>query len=411
MSKKVNSLEKIFVVMVVSIMALGLFLQIALQKNVNRNKETLVSKGEKEYIDLFIAENKNSNEVEIEYLKYLEDEKIKGHNYDIARVNYFLGLNNYLKRDYLDAINYFKDAKVEFLKKNNYFYILKINNYLMQLFFENEDYLEAMKVYHQMYELLRKNDIKGMNKEEINKIKINTITVLLKVSSSLGMQDISTSYYEELLALTNETKFSTSMSIFAKYFYNFKIENFKLAEEYAKEYIKAVDKVQIDNKLIKEVSYLPLLNVYIESEQFEKAQMPFIMLEEAQKKEKNNKVRGTLLICEGLYLEKKKGNFQEAMAYYEKALKEFQKANDEENILKTIEYIVNLREHINVDLEYYIKVAKITYNNYNNQKLTSELVDTLNTIFREKLEIEQSELIEKSKVKLLKYLIIWYSYI
>ncbi|MGL4655446.1 MAG: tetratricopeptide repeat-containing diguanylate cyclase [Sarcina sp.] len=404
MSQKVNNLEKLFVGMVIVILTLGFILHKGLQKSININKEVLVSSEEKDYINKFIQEHKVKNldvkglEIKKTYLSYLEDEKVKNDIESIAKVNYFLGLNSFFTEDYENAIKYFLESKKEFKSKNNYFYTLNINNYLINVFSTEENYVEELRILYENYQVLKSNEIKGLNEKELEKVEINTIAGLLKISALLEMTEISDVYYQELLDLTSKSDETYALEVYAKYFYNFKIKNFELAERYAKEFISVVESVEKHGDPAIASAQMPLLKIYMENGELEKAQKPFNIINKVYG-DKRNRIKGTLLMIEGRYLQEKKKDFNGANKFYQEAIEIFEEIHDNEGLLQGIESIIKLRGKIEIDLNYYINKAKDIYTEYNHENVISEIADILNIMSREQLKEEQSEIIKRFEVE------------
>lgn len=398
MGQKVNNLEKIFVGIFVVILTLGFFLHKGLQKSININNEQIISESEKDYIKEFIKEYDEFKEQECTYLRYLESEKKAKNDYNVARINYLLGINSYLNEEYRKAKEYFLVAKEEFVQANNYFYILNINNYLMKIFSGKQNYIEELRVLYETYEMLRNKNIRGIDDDNIKNIKITTISGLLKISSSLEMFDVSTIYYRELMELTKESAKDDALVAYAKYFYNLKAKNFILAEEYAKEFIQIVKSVKKHGELAISKSYIPLLDVYVESGDFQKVKEPFEKVNKTFRN-KEGKDKAKLLMVEALYLEKVEKDFTSAFKLYEQAFSNFEKDRDVEGMLQAIENIISLRDYVELDLIYYINKLKEIDIGYNREENIGKIADVLNTMSREWLEVEQNEIIQISNIK------------
>lgn len=398
MGQKVNNLEKIFVGIFVVILTLGFFLHKGLQKSININNEQIISESEKDYIKEFIKEYDEFKEQEGTYLRYLESEKKAKNDYNVARINYLLGINSYLNEEYRKAKEYFLVAKEEFVQANNYFYILNINNYLMKIFSGKQNYIEELRVLYETYEMLRNKNIRGIDDDNIKNIKITTISGLLKISSSLEMFDVSTIYYRELMELTKESRKDDTLVAYAKYFYNLKAKNFILAEEYAKEFIRIVKSVKKHEELAISKSYMPLLDVYVESGDFQKVKEPFEKVNKTFRN-KEGKDKAKLLMVEALYSEKVEKDFTSAFKLYEQAFSNFEKDREVEGMLQAIENIISLRDYVELDLIYYINKLKEIDIGYNREENIGKIADVLNTMSREWLEVEQNEIIQISNIK------------
>ncbi|MGL5067631.1 MAG: diguanylate cyclase domain-containing protein [Sarcina sp.] len=404
MKDKVNNIERLFACGTIIIVLLGLLVTRCLENNIkNANNEVVLTEEEKLYIkDFMEIKDRDAEEIEKDYLRYLEnelEEKDEDQKYNIARIKYFLGLNSYLSDEHEKAKEYFTVSKEDFDELNSYFYSLTINNFLMNIEYLEGDYKEAVEISNETYETLKSENINinGICSNGLNLIRANSLTGLLKISSSLEMLDTAKPYYDELVELTKNEIYETELSVYAKHLYTLKLGDFQKSEEYALKYMSEVTKLRRKEEIVM-MANLPLLNVYIESGNYVQAQKPFDLLYDFYKDKTDEEMYRVLLQIKGQMLVGEK-EYQAAMNFYESALKEFEKNNDNENIIKTVELIVGLREEVDIDLNYYVNKGGIARESYNKEKLVGELADQLNLIAYKDLEVEQAAIQEDTVKK------------
>ncbi|WP_297517787.1 GGDEF domain-containing protein [uncultured Clostridium sp.] len=394
MKDKVSKIEQVFIGAVIIILILGIGLNEGLRNSGgDAKKELFVGKEEKDYIEKFGKDsNRDFEQVENTYFKYLEIEKNKGskiNKHNIGRIKFFLGLNRYLNGEYDKAKPYFIDAKAIFVEAKSYFYTLTLNNFLINIFYFEEEYIETINIANESYEIISSERIKKIIDKDSVKIGMNILSGFLRMASSLDVLEIAEMYYDELNKLTTKFGNETLVTLYAKYLYNFKIGDYKEAQVNALDYIQAIKVYKKGDEFSVDVAQFLLLEIYTASGELEKSKESFYILRDAYKDKNNKEIDGILLSMEGLYFEKE-GKYTEAVQKYEAGLNKFEEIDAYKEQLELIRLIIRIREKeaVDINLNVYVDKAIAIEKKYGRKKILSELADYMNyTVYQKNQKV------------------------
>ena len=369
----------------------GLFLNFQLTLNVRYGEnEILIPIEEKEYIEsIFIKEDRNIDFLEKQYLaeiKKIESSGSYNEEY-IGKLYYFLGYNSYLDNDYKKTVKYLEEAKNIFMDRKNYFYLLNLNNILMNIAYFNNEQIKGVEIANEIYGILEKENIEGISKKGQNGIKANVLTGLIEVSSEVKMEKMAEIYYLELIEITKDKRFENNMTIYAKYIYNLRIENYSKAKEYAKEYIEDSKKYLDESEVAK--SHIYLLEALIYNNEFDEATKVFKIIEEDNE---NENIKGIILKLKGVFYEKQK-DYENSKKNYDEALDIFEINKNYESMQFVLKNIVKLNMYIDIDIKFYVNKLDDINKIYDEKEFTGDIADKLNEISYKRIN-EEKERIE-----------------
>ena len=369
----------------------GLFLNFQLTLNVRYGEnEILIPIEEKEYIEsIFIKEDRNIDFLEKQYLaeiKKIESSGSYNEEY-IGKLYYFLGYNSYLDNDYKKTVKYLEEAKNIFMDRKNYFYLLNLNNILMNIAYFNNEQIKGVEIANEIYGILEKENIEGISKNGQKGIKANVLTGLIDVSSEVKMEKMAEIYYLELIEITKDKRFENNMTIYAKYIYNLRIENYSKAKEYAKEYIEDSKKYLDESEVAK--SHIYLLEALIYNNEFDEATKVFKIIEEDNE---NENIKGIILKLKGVFYEKQK-DYENSKKNYDEALDIFEINKNYESMQFVLKNIVKLNMYIDIDIKFYVNKLDDINKIYDEKEFTGDIADKLNEISYKRIN-EEKERIE-----------------
>ena len=387
----IENLEKVFWGIIAIFIIVGLFLNFQLTLNVRYSEnEILISIEEKKYIEsIFMREDKKN--LENQYLAEIKKVKSNG-NYNeeyIGKLYYFLGYNSYLDNDYVKTVKYLEEAKNIFKHKKNYFYLLNLNNILMNIAYFNNEQIKGVEIANEIYGILEKENIEGISKKGQNGIKANVLTGLIEVSSEVKMEKMAEIYYLELIEITKDKRFENNMTIYAKYIYNLRIENYSIAKKYAKEYIEDSKKYLDESEVAK--SYIYLLEALIYNNEFVEAEKVFKIIEDGGNEEGNENITGVLLKLKGIFYEKQK-DYKSAKKYYDEALDIFEINENYESIQFILKNIIKLNTYRDIDFKFYINKLDSINKVYDEKEFMGDIADKLNEISYKKINEEKEKI-------------------
>ncbi|WP_297517775.1 GGDEF domain-containing protein [uncultured Clostridium sp.] len=395
-----KNLEKIIVGIISIFIVVGLFLNYQLRTSVGRNnEEMLYTDAEKEHFsNIFNNENRNGKVIHEEYLTYLEQVRSKydSKEIDIAIIYYYLGFNAYLDNNYEDARKYIGSSMDIFEKTTNYFYILNGNNILMNLAYRQNDEVEGVNRANKIYEILQISNIEGMSEKGQTGIKVNVLNGLVNISSKLGMTDMAKTYYDELIEITKDKTFEDNIAIYAKYIYNFSIENYREAKKFAQEYVKYHEVVVPDDEDMIKNSHIYLLEVLMETRDFDGVREVFEKLSTSETFDENIKMQAMIAKLSGM-ANAKEGLYDEAFEYYKFALSKFEEVKDYENFIFVNDNIIKLAAELNTEVEPYIKNIEKYSETYDKDAMMGELADSLTQTAYQKNTEESAKIEEELK--------------
>ncbi|MGL4452646.1 MAG: tetratricopeptide repeat-containing diguanylate cyclase [Sarcina sp.] len=399
--KMKKHIEKSVILILVTFIIIGLFLNHKLKDNFKTNTEVekLLTEEEREYFSSeFEVENRDSDEFSKKYLKILEEIKLKdeylGKEEDIAKLYYVLGFNAYLNKDIDHAVKYLGLSMDKFENIPNYFYKLNGNNILMNIAYRKNDYVEGINRANKIYEILQTPNIKGISKQGQNGIKTNTLNGLVNISSKLGMTNMAKTYYDELVEITELDKnLESNISIYAKYIYNFMIKDYTKAKKYAQEYINY--HIELDPKNIEKIneSYIYLLEILIELKDFEGSKLVFDKVA-STKAAQEGLIKAILLKFKGTIYEKNE-MYEESFFSYKESLNLFEELEDYENSTYINNKIIELADDMKLDIEPYIENLEKYKKIYDKDSIMGEIVDSLTKTTHQKNAEEKAEINEK----------------
>ena len=387
----IENLEKISWGVIAIFIIGGLFLNFQLTLNVRYGEnEILIPIEEKEYIEsIFIKEDRNIDFLEKQYLaeiKKIESSGSYNEEY-IGKLYYFLGYNSYLDNDYKKTVKYLEEAKNIFMDRKNYFYLLNLNNILMNIAYFNNEQIKGVEIANEIYGILEKENIEGISISGQKGIKANVLTGLIDVSSEVKMEKMAEIYYLELIEITKDKRFENNMTIYAKYIYNLRIENYSKAKEYAKEYIEDSKKYLDESEVAK--SHIYLLEALIYNNEFDEATKVFKIIEEDNE---NENIKGIILKLKGVFYEKQK-DYENSKKNYDEALDIFEINKNYESMQFVLKNIVKLNMYIDIDIKFYVNKLDDINKIYDEKEFTGDIADKLNEISYKRIN-EEKERIE-----------------
>ncbi|MGL4346054.1 MAG: diguanylate cyclase domain-containing protein [Cellulosilyticaceae bacterium] len=298
----------------------------------------------------------------------------------LGEIYYFLGYNSFLQDEVEDAKNFYERSILHLENTKHYFYLLNAHNELMKIYLNQARDIEAFEHASQIYGLLQNPYIAGMSVEEEKNLKIQVLSGMITVASHYGMYEISTRFYEELIELTEGYNNHSSISIYAKYSYNFNSRNYEIAEKYAREYIEFYTQYSAEYY---EAAHIYLLEVWIHKGELDKASQLLECIEPVYQKKNNLFYLGYLNKLKGILYEKQE-NYQEAVSYYEQALREFEEIGNYKFCVEISQSIVKLYDRAEIDIERYIQRAIAYESEYDAIEEISMLADGLIKIIYQK---------------------------
>ncbi|MGL4655433.1 MAG: diguanylate cyclase domain-containing protein [Sarcina sp.] len=402
--KAIKNIERILIVFLTIIICLGIiknYKMIAELKNIQ--SEVLISEEEKEYIKTVLYDTKRNGKVlEKEYLEVLNElenkEPYQGLEEEIARVYYFLGYNDYLDAEYKSAEEYLEKAINIFDKEKNYFYILNGNNVLINIAYEKKDYITAVNRASKTYKVLQNPNIEGISKKGQEQLKANILTGLVNVTAGIGMDSIASSYYSELVEITEDPFFENNLTLYAKYYYNLMYKNYDDAKEYAIKYIEYIRKIANDDEKIANSAHIYLLRVLARAGTEEEFRDAYLKVENGYEELDKDSVNGSLKEIEAEYY-KASEDYQKAYQKYEEAIVSFEKTGEVNRVYDICLEIINLNSKVKVNIDKYVNKIDECDKTYNKEVIVGELADAITKTSYEKNKEDKYMLITEAESK------------
>ncbi|MGL5067625.1 MAG: GGDEF domain-containing protein [Sarcina sp.] len=245
------------------------------------------------------------------------------------------------------------------------------------------DNLESINRANKIYQMLQIIDVKSLSDDEQKVIKVSMLNGLIHISSNLGMMNMARTYYDELVDITTDKKFETNISIYARYIYNFNIENYEKAEKIAYEYIKYHENMEEPDDNLINGGYIYLLEVSVALGDFETMEYAKDKFLKVKMKEPKERFTGMLKKIEGLAYEKK-GDYAMALKKYNEAIEAFEKVENYENLIFINNKIINIASEISIDIESYVQNLQRYDKLYNKDKRLVEVADSIIKISHQK---------------------------
>lgn len=399
-----KSVETIFWSSLIFLVIFGVLLNLKLRVRVDKvSYEDVLSLAEIDYIEsIFAGEHINFEEIEKTFLAKLErvisEPNSPKKQYELGEIYYILGVNSYKRENYIDARHYLGLSKDALKHKNNYYYILNINNMLMNIAYYNLNYIEGVNLGSEIYEILENQDIKGISKLEQTEIEVNALTGLINITSTIQMVNISEKYYLELLEITKNPKFENDITINAKYNYNLNMENYESAIKYANEYIDYIKKNNPEDDKYIDAAHLYLLEAKIESGKFENIDDLFNKVENAYKDIDYDKEHANVHKLMGMY-NMQVESYDKAFYNFNKALEFFENVNDKKSIAFVSGEIIKLNSKVDMNIDKYLAKIGDNSDQVDKEEFMGKLADSITKASHQRSNEETVQIWEQFEVK------------
>lgn len=400
---KFNSSKIISVLIVVLLFSIftGMYLNYKLNSiyNSKKNKST-ITKDEKDFI-FNLEGNSSVDRVKIEekYLKELEDLESKFNknkdNFEIGKIYYYLGVNSKKSNDFEKSIKYFERC-LEYLKgSENYYYLLKVNENLMNLNLKRTNRIEAIKYGNEVYSILNRTRIDGLSESDEMVLRMRVISGVLTSASEFGMKNLSEEYYNKLIQITESyPDIEDNINVYAKYQYNFNIKNLEEAKRYAKEYIKFFEN---SDDISYKSAHVYLLEVKAYYGDLEGIEELFSIVEDAYNEMDRPIFYATLDRIKGMYY-KHLGDYKKSLDHLVKSVNQFEEMGDIDTCIELTKAIIELHDKVDFDLNYYTDKAKVYMNSYSYNEVIGKIANLLVEFSNKENESTADRIKEEAKV-------------
>lgn len=393
-------IEVVIIICIVLLIIVGFLLNFELLFSVDENKEvSLVTIEEQDYLsDLGNGRYETGEALENEYLLKLESLQKKSKrptsDEEIAKVYYILGLNDYIENNHLEAIEYYKKAVEIFKNGSNYYYLLRSHNSLMNIYFNQNDQISALKHANEIYVILSRPNLHDISEEEQIMLKMNILSGILTTTSTYEISEMSKRFYDELVDITDKNpEIVGNINIYAKYQYNLNIGNYDEAKKFAIQYIEHFENNNFDDS---DGAHVYLLEALIYKEEFEGIEEVFAKVEESYKKLDQPMYTATLEKLKGYYYQAL-GKYEDSIVHMEKSIELYESLDMIVHATEVNNRIIGLYNEIDFDVNKYLERAKRYSAITNVKKEIGELASSLIEVSLKKSDEENAKIKEEVK--------------